>query len=58
VFGDTLSNERGKVKFCWEYSEIDGREICDCFGGGVYYFVAWNSPMAGDPYEGYRLRER
>jgi len=35
VFGDTLSNGKGEVRFCWEYSEIDARKICGCFGGGV-----------------------
>ena len=58
VFGDMLSNEKGEVRFCWEYSEIDAREICAHFGGRVDYFVAWNSPMAGDPDEGYGLGER
>jgi len=58
VFGDTLSSEKAEVRFRWDYSEIDVREICGCFGGGVDYFVAWNSPMAGDPDEGYGLGER
>jgi len=53
-----LSNEKGEVRFCWEYLGIDAREICGCFGGGVDYFVAWNSPMTGDPDESYGLGER
>ena len=44
MFGDKLSNEKGEVRFCWESSGIDAREIWVCFGGGVDYFVAWNSP--------------
>jgi len=40
-----LSNEKAEVRFCWEYSGVDAREICGCFGGGVDYFVAWNSSI-------------
>ena len=58
MLGDMLSNEKGEIRFCWEYSEIDAREICGCFGGVVDYFVAWNSPMAGNPDQGYRLGEQ
>ena len=58
MFGDTLSNEKGEVRSCWEYSEIDGRKICGCFGDGVDYFVARDSPMAADSDEGYGLGER
>jgi len=58
VFGDMLSNVKGEVRLCREKSGIDAREICGCFGAGVDFFVAWNSPTAGDPDEGYGLGER
>ena len=55
VVSDLLSNKKGEIGFCKEFSEVDAREVCGCFGGGIYYFIPRNFPMAGDPDVGYEL---
>ena len=55
MVGDLLSSKKSEIGVCREYSEVDVREVRGCFGGGIYYLLSRNSPMAGDPDESYEL---